>query len=147
MSRLSSRSRSALVSFLTNVTAFLTKQFSRLNYTRHTSDKRVRPTRRKKFTYSLIAVLRTKLDNIFQFTSNEFFAHVSKRRKHVRFAFLGYPISSRHSIPRRIRYVNRRFRYCITYFCIYVYRKCCYIFFFSLKWREQFYTNVLKNCR
>lgn len=47
MSRLSSHACGAFVSFLTNVTTFLTKQFSRLNY-RHTPETHsVRPIQEK----------------------------------------------------------------------------------------------------
>lgn len=80
MSRSLSHTCSAFVSFLMNVTVFLTKQFFRLNYC-HTSETHSVLNTRAKSMYSLIAVLRTKFDNIFQFTSNEFFAYVSKRRK------------------------------------------------------------------
>lgn len=138
MSRSLSHACGAFVSFLTNVTVFLTKQFSRLNY--HASETHSVSNTRGKSMYSLIALLRTKFDNIFQFMSNEFFTYVSKRRKHVRSAFLGYPISYRVAIRYPAVESHMSAAGFNTVSDTFAYRKCVIFFLFS---KRTFYTNVL----
>jgi len=139
MSRSLSHACGAFVSFLMNVTVFLTKQFFRLNYC-HTSETHSVLNTRAKSTYSLIAVLRTKFDNIFQFMSNEFFAYVSKRRKNVRSAFLGYLIFYRAVRYPAVESDMSAAGFDIVYDYTFAYRKCVIFLFFS---KRVFYINVL----